>query len=219
MEEIDEILISLSKPNIFDLDLIDNGMIAGTPVETFNDMRPMLDELLKLEKMVRRQKYEVTEEDLSNLYRKYPFLEFTKRAAGPGGPSSVANRMRAWEDARCCLDLPAPYEEKQVTQAFSVFLHEYNFKESFQFLKRQPSAEIEEYLLLDHAALDELWALTQRLKFRPLTPSQEEDRQKLEQFVESEMRITPINMEDDLTERLSVESGPSSPAAHESPPG
>lgn len=48
MEETDKLLDFLKEPSIFDLDLIDNGMIAGTRIETFYKMRPMLDELIRI---------------------------------------------------------------------------------------------------------------------------------------------------------------------------
>lgn len=49
MQETDKLLGFLGMSNIFYLDLIGDGVIAGTRIETFYKMRLMLDELIKLE--------------------------------------------------------------------------------------------------------------------------------------------------------------------------
>lgn len=51
--EADSLLDFLKAPDIFDLDLIDNGMIAGTRIEVFYEMGTMLDDLAELEKTTR----------------------------------------------------------------------------------------------------------------------------------------------------------------------
>lgn len=55
MQETDKFLDFLKDSNILDLDLIDNGLIAGTRIQTFYEMKPLLDELLKLENRVCRK--------------------------------------------------------------------------------------------------------------------------------------------------------------------
>ncbi|MCJ1428115.1 hypothetical protein MMC29_006023, partial [Sticta canariensis] len=210
MQEADKHLDFLREPNIFDLDLIDNGLIAGTRIETFYEMKSMLDELLRFEDLISHANYKVTQEDLNNLLCKYPLLEFTKRAPGPGDPySGITRRMSIWALARFRLHLPASEKETEATKAFFKFTLDYEFLDSFDFLEQQPSAEPEEYVLLVHYALDELWALTQRLKLRPLTHAQEADRQALERFVASHVKLNLIDIEHEKITRHMYNSGQS----------
>lgn len=193
MEEGDKLLDFLKSPDIFDLDLIDNGMIVGTRIEVFYEMGHMLDELVELENRVRRR---VTEEDLSDLFRKYPVLEYTERGLEPRNSYwDLGRRMDAWRNARFCLRFSVSEKEKEATRAFSAFFHEHTIKHRFQFLKEQTNEETRNGHVLNQYVFDDLWALTQRLKLRPLTPAQEEDRQKLEQFVATEVRLNLIGME------------------------
>lgn len=138
----------------------------------------------------------MTREDLRRLFRKYPILEFTERGEEPRNfYRELESRLDAWKNARFCLRSSVSDKEKDATKAFSKFYHQHFIKNKFQFLKWQTSEESKTGLLLNQYAFDELWALTQRLKLRPLTPAQEEDRQNLEQFVAPEIRHNLICME------------------------
>ncbi|MCJ1429512.1 hypothetical protein MMC29_007427 [Sticta canariensis] len=194
--EVDNLLDFLKTPDIFDLDLIDNGMIAGTRIEVFYETGPMLNELMEIEKRIRHDYRRVARQDLRRLFRKYPILEFTERGQEPWNfYPELKRRMDVWKNARFCLRSSVSDKEKEATKAFSVFYHEHTIKNQFQFLNQQANAEFESGLLLNQYALDELWALTRRLKLRPLTPAQEEDRKKLERFVAAEVRDNLISME------------------------
>lgn len=203
MQEADKHLDFLRTPTIFDLDLIDNGLIFGTRIETLYDMGLMVNELLIFEDLVRCENYTVTEDDLIYLYRKYPLLESlcTDQADEPlNYYVELERRLDRWRDARMYLCSPASTKEKEATRALLVFIDHYATQRHFQFLKRPTRVKLTVHLLADQHALDELWALTQRLKQRPLTPSQEEGRQKLANYVALEIRGFLIFIE--WTDRL-----------------
>lgn len=210
MEESDKLLDFLKEPNIFDLELIDNGRIAGTRIETFYEMNPILDELLKLKSRVDRQYYQVTQEDISSLCRKHPFLEHLRRARGMGDPYSEAvRRLELWKLARDKLRLPPSNKEREAMRAFAKFHILCMRRGGFRFLRAGPKAERKERCYLTHYAIDQLWDMAQRLKLRPLTHAQEADRQKLESYVASSVRRTLVDLEYENVSRRKYSLGQS----------
>ena len=203
--------LNLGTFDIFDLDLVHNGLVASTPVATFNDMQPMFEELKRLENLVRHNvNYEPTKKEVSNVYRKYPSLEFTRRAPGLGNHfSELSRRMAVWKNARSSLNLPGRYSEIEATKAFCEFCDEYRSEESYRFLKQQPTAIFDDDPSLDQLALEELWAMTQRVKLCSLTPRQEGDRQKLEVHVANEIRDILIGIEEEILTAVFCNSGQS----------
>ena len=197
MEETDQLLRFLKEPNIFDLDLIDNGLIAGTRIETFYEIANMFYEICELDTR-NDEDYVVTEEDVNHLFDRYPLLEFTNRDPVPGEPfSEISKRMATWSTARSQLGIPVSEREKEATEGFSQFMLEYELRGTFvDFLACQPMAETQEAILLVLHALDDLWAMTQRLKVRPLlTQAQEADRQNLERYVASQVKLSLVDFE------------------------
>ncbi|MCJ1425374.1 hypothetical protein MMC29_003273 [Sticta canariensis] len=203
--------LNLGTFDIFDLDVVHNGLVACTPIATFNHMRPMFEELEKLENLVRHNiNYELTKEEVSNLYSKYPSLKFTMRAPGLGNHlSELSRRMAVWKNARSSLNLPGRYSEIEATRAFCEFCDEYRSEASYRFLKQQPMAIFDDDPSLDQLALEELWAMTQRLKLGSLTPRQEGDRQKLEVHVANEIRDILIGIEEEILTAEFCNSGQS----------
>ncbi|MCJ1424735.1 hypothetical protein MMC29_002623 [Sticta canariensis] len=195
MPENDKLLDFLKESNIFDLDLIDNGLIAGTRIEIFYEIRPMLEEFLQLEMRLDLESYEMSEEEIRFLYYKYPRLGFITSAPGMGNPYTEAViRLLVWSRAQNQLDLPASEKEKEATEALIAF-HFCMSTGWCAFLKEESDVELKEMYYVTHHALDELWEMTQRLKLRPLTQAQEADRKRLESFVTREVRVVLIHLE------------------------
>lgn len=194
----------LETRTIFDLDLIDNGMILGTRIETFYEMDLILCLLKDLEGSVLYEGYTVTEEDIDNIRREYPMLRslVTDGAQEPLDLDvKLGRRMDRWRDARLCLDLPISNKEKEIRIVLSYFLDVCAPERRFKLFKRR-TRNVEDLFTADQLALDELWALTQRLKLRSLTPSQEDERQKLAEYVATEIRAFLIFIE--WTDRLEI---------------
>lgn len=91
--------------------------------------------------------------------------------------------------ARDRLRSPVSNKEKKAVGTFLRFSLHYKYLGCFDFPKQKPSAKPKE-IFSEHYALDELWEMTQRLKLRPLTYAQEADRQVLERFIASAVRLT-----------------------------
>ncbi|MCJ1422978.1 hypothetical protein MMC29_000859 [Sticta canariensis] len=193
-------------PDIFELDLEDNKSIANTPIETFDALEPMLNELNDLLDAAheRPDNQLVSEEDTRKLYVKYPFLEFVKREPGLGEPySELEARLRVWDLARSQLGYEASPKERQATKLFWDFAHQYE-ADKFNFLPQRRRETWREDLVLQHYGWDQLWIFTQNLKPKELSLIQEYDLDQLEQLVASEIKDLLVS-QDVLTIRTVLE--------------
>ena len=195
MPEHDKLLDFLKDPNIFDLDLIHNGLIAGTRIETLYEMRPMIVELLDLEISVTRHPRVVSEREKRDLYDKFPMLEPLTSAPRIGNPFAEAlTGWKVWKRAQLQLHLPASDKEQEATGPLNGLDVCMSARE-FSYLPPRPAGDSTEIFYLTRLALDRIWEMTQRMKDRPLTDAQEADRKRLERFVEAEVRSVLIALE------------------------
>ena len=179
--------------NIFELELEYYGSIAHTPIETFDDMRPIYGELQELLNVTRERGYPATEEEVDELFLKYPSLEFSNQEPGIGEPwSEMESRMQIWSFALSQLGLRFSEEQRRVARVFWESNVHYNLR-TFTFLPSQRARTVFEKLSLRHYACDELWAFSQNLTRKDLTPAQEEERKKLKRLAEREAKENLIN--------------------------
>lgn len=184
---------TLRAANIFELELEYYNSIAHTPIETFDDMRPIYGELQEFLNVIRETGYPATEEEVDELFLEYPLLEFSNREPEIGEPwSEMESRMQMWSFALSQLGLRHSEEQRRAARVFWEFNIHYNLR-TFKFLPKQRARTVFEKLSLRHYACDELWAFSQNLKRKELTPAQEEERKKLERLAECEARENLIN--------------------------
>lgn len=197
VHQMEEPQACVSIPDIFELDLEDNKSIANTPIETFDTLKPMLQELNDLlDAAHERRDYQlVSEEDAKKMYVKYPFLEFAKREPGLGEPfSELEVRLQIWALARCELGYALSPKERRLTRLFWDFSHQYKIAK-FNFLPQQRRQTWRENLVLQHYGWDQLWIFTQNLKRKDLSEMQEQACTRLEQLVASEIKDLLVKQE------------------------
>ncbi|MCJ1424046.1 hypothetical protein MMC29_001933 [Sticta canariensis] len=184
---------TLRAANIFELELEYYNSIAHTPIETFDAMRPIHRELQELLKVTRERDSPATEEEVDGLFLKYPLLEFSTQEPGIGEPwSEIESRMQMWSFAIYHLGRGHSEEQRRAARVFWEFNVHYNLR-TFKFLPTQRARTVFEKLSLRHYACDELWAFSQNLKLKELTPAQEVERRELERLVECEAKENLIN--------------------------
>lgn len=202
--------IALEPVSIFALDKY--KPFAATPVETWHTLQCMFADINALEERdqrvvnanydcVDKKDYEkldsVTEEDGEELYRKYPFLQFTRQSPGLGDPcAELALRTEVWDKAHHHLGYTQPEEVKHYKDSFWRFYGKYSDEDYKSFLWLQPAYTVEQTSLLLQYAYDEIWTFTQKLKLKALTPLQEQDRQKLELWIVNKVML--LLVEDEL---------------------
>lgn len=183
---------ALEPGSIFALDK--NKAFADTSVETWNTIRSMIREVNELQRQQHAMQDD-TQERVNELCRKYPFLEFTKGKPEPGNPYwELKARIHVWSGAIDTLLYCQSKEERLDRRWFEDFEDRYSLGE-YKFLWKQPEMTAREMLRLHRYAYGELWAFTQDLKLKNLTPSQEKDRQKLELWVVPKIKDTLIHYE------------------------
>lgn len=164
---------------------------AATPVETWRTLQSMFADINAFEERSKREiKLDrITDEDGEELYRKHPFLEFTRQQPGLGDPcGELAVRTEVWDEAHCHLGYTPPEEIKQYKEALWRFYEKYSDDDYILFLWQQPSHTLEQISSLLLYAYDEIWAFTQKLKVKELTPLQNQDRQKLKLWIVGKVR-------------------------------
>ncbi|MCJ1269673.1 hypothetical protein MMC22_009565 [Lobaria immixta] len=189
--------IALEPVSIFALDKY--KPFAATPVETWRTLQSMFADINAFEE--RRQRKVIakntwvdekddekldwkTDEDGEELYRKYAFLEFTRQQPGLGDPcGELAVRTEVWDEAHRHLGYTPPEEIKEYKEALWRFYEKYSDDDYISFLWQQPSHTLEQISSLLLYAYDEIWAFTQKLKVKELTPLQNRDRQKLKLWI------------------------------------
>ncbi|MCJ1270260.1 hypothetical protein MMC22_010156 [Lobaria immixta] len=176
--------------SIFALDK--NKPFADTSIETWKAIRSMTCDLDELQRQGQRTRKNDTQERADELCRKHPFLAFTNGKPKPGNPYwELKARIRIWSGAFDTLNYSQSEEERQHQDCFEHFEDRYSLGR-YKFLWKQPYMSAQEMLVLHRYAYGELWAFTQSLKLKNLTPEQEQDRQKLELWTISEIKETLI---------------------------
>lgn len=206
--------------NIFALD--GSESFADTSVEEWNSLRPMLDELKRLKRLVRGMPSDacMNRDQLNALYRKYPLLEYAGQEPAPGNPfMELRARVTIWREAYAHLGYILSDAERQVPDAFWELMRDDTVGE-YKFIWPRALGKIDtapydiyvpecaSIAEIDnprpmrvgthfrHLALDDLWTFSQTLRRKPqLTPAQAQDVQKLEHWIAAQIKELLIDEE------------------------
>lgn len=201
--------------NIFALDGTES--FAGTSVETWNTVQPMISDLKELAQLAsdRPRDFCLARKDVEQLYRKYPLLEYVEREPAPGNPYlELRARVVVWRRVYFYLGYSLSEEKRQAPDAFWEFMKSVP-SASYRFIWPRAHAVMkydlyfpnysdswvgvptlaQDFTYFHYLALDELWAFSQNLKLKQLTPCQEQDRQRLEDWIASEVNDLLIEEE------------------------
>lgn len=188
---------------------------AATSNETWRALDAMTTDVENLAIVLENNKNNIDwvpgGDEIKELYRRNPLLEFTNRAPGFDNPlSRFEARLHVWHYAAFSLAYYQSLEIDRTTNAFFLFQHRIQFG-LYGFVKEQPAQTPRDVSLLCHYAWDELWAFTERLKLQKLTPAQEQDRQKLRSLIAEMVREELI---DDEINRLYDSADTQAPNDH-----